>query len=124
MIELAAARAVQRFLADVTPRERTVRVRLDDDDPGQAKILETAEGGAIAQAAGDARRYLQAHPSNASAAYNLAVLLDAMGRYQEALDTYDRALSLGGKDYYLHARADCARRLANQQALSPTARRR
>ena len=56
-------------------------------------------------------------PRNASAAYNLAVLTEATGDYATALEYYDRALSLGYKEYYATARAACARRLAAAQDL-------
>ena len=117
LIELAARHAVQRFLADIAPVQVVSRVRLDDDDPGQEAILETANAGNIAQAAQDMRRYLERNPNNAAAAYNLAVFLEAMGEYGEALEFYDRALSTGYQDYYVTARAECARRLAAAEAL-------
>jgi tetratricopeptide (TPR) repeat protein len=78
----------------------------------------SAEAGNIARAADDARRYLDQHPDNAGAAYNLAVFLEAMGEYEEALAMYDRALSLGNKSFYVKARAGCARRLAAAHELS------
>ncbi len=121
LLEKAASRAVASFLADVTPRRVQTSVRLDDADDGQAHILETAKAGNTAQAALDARRYREAHPRNAAAAYNLAVLVDAMGDHQEALALYDEALRLGSKDFYVQARASCARRLAASQELASDA---
>jgi tetratricopeptide (TPR) repeat protein len=121
ILELAAQEAVYFLFADITPRHVTTRVRLDDDDPGQEFILETARAGNVAQAAAEARLYAKLHPLNPGAAYNLAVLLDAMGEYAEALAMYDEALSLGNKSYYVGARAGCAQRLAAQQSLSDEA---
>ncbi len=117
VIEEAARQAVGQFLADITPVQVVSRVRLDDEDPGQEPILQVARAGNIAQAAHDMGLYLQQNPYSASAAYNLAVFLEAMGRYGEALETYDRALSLGYQDLYSSARAECARRLAAAEAL-------
>ena len=119
LILAAAEAAVSALLADITPREVRSRVRLDSDDEGQEPILELAKAGNVAAAADEARRYLKRHPQNPSAAYNLAVLLDAMGEYEDALWMYDRALRLGDKDFYATARAGCARRLADQRALQP-----
>ena len=117
VIEIAAAHAIQNFLDDVTPIEVVTHVRLDEDDEGQEAILSVAKSGSIAQAADDMRRYLDANPGNASAAYNLGVFLEAMGQFQEALDSYDLALQLGYKEMYASARAQCARRLAAADSL-------
>jgi len=121
-IEAAARQALGAFLNDVTPFSVVTRVRLDDEDSGQEAFLKTAADGATAQAAHDLELYLQQCPNNASAAYNLAVLKEAMGDFHGALELYDRALSLGGKDYYSAARAGCARRLAAAEALSAETR--
>ncbi len=121
VIDLAAEDAVRRLLGDITPRRVRSLVRLDDDDPGQEYIIETAKAGSTAQAARDARRYLQQHPRSAAAAYNLAVFLDAMGEYEAALEAYDRALSLGNKGFYAPARAGCARRLAAAEGMTASA---
>jgi hypothetical protein len=98
-IEAAARQAIASFLNDVTPSSVITRVRLDDEDPGQETILKTAANGATAQAAHDLERYFQQNPNIASAAYNLAVLKEGMGDFHAALELYDRALSLGGKDF-------------------------
>jgi len=117
-IEAAARQALGSFLNDITPFSVVTRVRLDDEDPGQEPFLKTAADGATAQAAHDLELYFQECPNNASAAYNLAVLKEAMGDFHAALELYDRALSLGGKDYYASARAGCARRLSATESLS------
>jgi hypothetical protein len=117
VLERAARDAVGKFLDSITPRWVTRRVPLDDDDPEQAPTLEAARAGSIAAAAGDATAYFQRNPSKPSAAYNLAVLLDALGDYQQALAMYDRANRLGAKPFYAESREGCTRRLAAQRAL-------
>lgn len=117
-IEAAARDALASLLREITPTPVVSRVRLDDEDSGQEAILETASAGATAQAARDLEAYLGQHPESASAAYNLAVLHEAMGDFRAALERYDHALSLGGKDYYSRARASCAQRLAAAESLS------
>lgn len=120
VVEQAAADCIGQLLADITPRQVTTRVRLDDDDPEQEPILATAKAGNVAQAAKDAEQYASANPDNPAAAYNLAVFLDAMGDYQRAMEWYDRAIRNGTKEFYVDARAQCARRLAAQESLSAT----
>ena len=112
VIERAASGAIEGLLNDITPSEVVTYVTLDEDDPGQEAILKTAQMGNVAQAAADLRGYLERNPYNAAAAYNLAVFLEAMGNFAEALQTYDLALSLGNKSFYANARAECARRIA------------
>lgn len=118
VLERAAREAVARFLEAITPRWVASDVPLDVDDPEQQPILETAEAGAIDRAASQATRYVQQNPGSASAHYNLAVLLDAQGDYEQAMAMYDRAVRLGGKAFYAESRAGCARRLAARQALA------
>ena len=117
-IEAAAYQALGSFLSDVTPCSVVTRVRLDDEDPGQETILKTASNGATAQAAHDLEVYFQQNPNIPSAAYNLAVMKEAMGDFHAALELYDRALALGGKDFYSKARAGCARRVSAAESLS------
>jgi TolA-binding protein len=114
----AAADAVDRLLADITPKPVTRKVRLDDDEKELQPAIDTAKAGNLAKAAEDCKAYLEAHPKSSAAAYNLAVLTDAMGKYDEALALYDQALSIGKKDFYSEGRAACAKRKADAEALS------
>ena len=103
-------------------REVVSSVRLDDEDPEQETILKTARAGNVRQAATDMQSYLGRHSRSASAAYNLAVFLEATGDFRQALEMYDRALANGYKAYYSDARAQCARRLAAVEALEGSSR--
>ena len=49
---------------------------------------------------------------------NLAVITDAMGKYDEALAIYDQAMTIGKKDFYSEGRAACAKRKADAEALA------
>jgi tetratricopeptide (TPR) repeat protein len=109
---------VSRFLHDITPSYVTKYIRMDDEDKAQKPIIEVAEKGNVSRAITEMEGYVQSNPQNAGALYNLAVLLDASGRYEEALGLYTKAISLASKDFYVDMKAECARRLANQQALA------
>jgi Flp pilus assembly protein TadD len=109
---------VGRFLWQITPKYAYRHVRLDDEDKAQAPIIKIASGGNVALATTEMRGYVKSNPNNPSAQYNLAVLLDASGQYDEALDLYAQAMKGSTKDFYAAARADCARRLANAQAMA------
>ncbi|HEX8820134.1 MAG TPA: tetratricopeptide repeat protein [Archangium sp.] len=114
-----AARAlVSRILYDITPMYVQKSIRMDGDDKAQKPIIEVARNGNVPRAITEMEAYVQGNPQNPAALYNLAVLLDASGKYPEALELYTKAISLSAKDYYVDMKAECARRLANQQALS------
>jgi hypothetical protein len=115
----AGGEAVHQLLEEITPRVVRQHIRVDDEDPAQEPIIEIAQRGNLARAVEEMRAYVEAHPDNASAHYNLAVLLDASGFYAEALDSYSRAIELDrSKDFYADEKADCARRLADWQAVT------
>lgn len=117
VIDRAAEDAVRRMLADITPKQVTRKVRLDDDEEAMEPFIETAQAGNIAQAITDLKAYREKNPNSSAAAYNLAVLTDATGDYDAALALYDKAMSLGNKDFYSKARAACASRKAAAEAL-------
>lgn len=120
VIEGAARAAVANLLRDITPVPVSRAVVLDKADKGQATIIKTAQAGNVAQASDDLKAYLKQNPNNAAGWYNLAVFTDAMGRYDEALKYYDKAIQLGAKKFYAPARAGCAKRKADQDALNAT----
>lgn len=114
----AGRELVSRVLRDITPTYVTKHIRMDDDDKAQKPIIEVAREGNVPRAITEMESYVQSNPQNSAALYNLAVLLDASGKYPEALELYTKAISLSAKDYYVDMKAECAKRLANQQALS------
>jgi len=118
VIKSAGTDAIMRLLKDITPRRVVRNVRLDEDDKAQKPMLEAAEKGNIAEAKADLEKYVAANPNNAAAAYNLGVFIEASGDYDAALAKYDQALKLGTKDYYVKARADCAKRKADAESLT------
>lgn len=117
-LQAAGAEAMRQLLKDVTPTVRRQYLRFDDTDSHQEPIIEVAQHDNLPRAIEEMRAYVAAHPELASAHYNLAVLLDASGQYPEALDVYSRAIEMHPKELYVDAKADCARRLADWQALT------
>ncbi len=113
----AADLAVARLLDEVTPTWESKAVTLDEDDPAQLPILELAKDGNLGAAVSQMRQYLEQRPRNPAAQYNLAVLLDAQGEYEAAMELYGQAIKNGSKAFYAESRAECARRLANQNAM-------
>ena len=114
----AGREVVRRILADITPQVVTRYLRMDDDDHAQQPILALARDGDVPRAIRQMESYVQGHPRNSAALYNLAVLLDATGEYPQALERYTEAISLSAKDYYVDMKTGCAARLADQRALS------
>ncbi len=118
MLEEAGRAAVAELLRSITPRTVQKSLRLDEDDDAQKPMLELAKAGEIVKATEQLRAYLASHPDSPEANYNLGVFLDVQGRFGEAIDLYTKADELAAKDYYLKAKADCEKRLADVQALS------
>ncbi|MCP3139296.1 tetratricopeptide repeat protein [Pyxidicoccus xibeiensis] len=117
LLTLAASNAVYRLLHDLTPRQVTHSLRMDDDDEAQKGIIEVAEKGNLEGAITQLKAYAEQHPENGGAWYNLAVLQDASGEYEQALEHYSRAISLASKDFYVKMKQQCEGRLASRLAL-------
>ncbi|WP_164015289.1 tetratricopeptide repeat protein [Pyxidicoccus trucidator] len=118
LLPMAAAQMVDRVLGEITPRHVTHYIRMDDDDEAQKDFVKAAENGDVDGAVTKLTAYVEQHPDNAGALYNLAVLQDASGEYEKALEHYSRAISLASKDFYVKMRDECAARLASRQALA------
>ena len=116
-LQFAGRQAVSQILSTITPSTVEKWIRLDGDDELQKPIIEMARGGNIPRAIIEERELLARHPSPASE-FNLAVLLDASGQYQEALEHYGNAANGSPKEFYGEMKTECGRRLADQQALS------
>ncbi|WP_434382787.1 tetratricopeptide repeat protein [Melittangium boletus] len=117
-LDNAGREVVRHILAHITPHYETRSLRMDDEDRAQQPILQAARTGDMPGAVTQMEAYVRAHPDNAPALYNLGVLLDATGRYPEALERYTQAISLSTKGYYVDMKNACTRQLADQRALS------
>lgn len=117
LLRTVAEQLVDRVLRDLTPRQVSHYLRMDDEDAEQKNIVKVAEKGDVGQAITQLTAYVEQHPDNAGGWYNLAVLQDASGEYEKALEHYSRAISLTSKDFYVKMKDACAGRLASRQAL-------
>ncbi|WP_340107042.1 tetratricopeptide repeat protein [Rhodohalobacter sp. 8-1] len=117
-LEVATGKAVEEFIADITPRSISRRARLDYSNEELKPILDAARDGQVREAATQIEEYVAKNSNSASAVYNLAVLTDALGDYEKALNYYDEALSLGGKDYYTESKTNCMKRLSEYQEMA------
>lgn len=118
LLELAAEAGIDTLLDDITPRRIRERIRFDDDAEDMEPVVSMVRGGNYAQAAEMLRRMRQDWPQRADVAYNLAVLTDAGGDYEGALELYREALELGYRRFYADSRDACARRLRDYRALT------
>lgn len=117
MFEGAVANSAKNFLKEVTASNVRSEVKIDNSDEDQKAIIQIIKKGNIEQARLILEEYVESHPNSAPARYNLAVLTEATGKYKEALLIYDKAISLGGEDYYVKSKSDCMARLANKELL-------
>jgi hypothetical protein len=118
-LQEAAGVAAASFLADVSPKQVSQVVRLDDGDGELRHAIRaiTEQAWTLAVAEKKLRRFLKKHAHNAIATYDLAVLVDAQGRHEDALLLYDEAMRINTRDYYVAARAGCARRATAKKAV-------
>lgn len=110
--------AVAQFYRQATPGRSGRTVTFDKSDLAQRPILDFATAGNIGRATEEMRKYLKATPTNPVAIHNLALLLEASGKFEEALDLHTQAASASGKPEHAAAKSACARALADQQALA------
>ena len=115
----AAGDAVRAFIIEISPQRRTYFLAFDDGDNGQAAIINdraaTLDG--LEQRL---RRYVAKNPGNAIAHHNLGVILEARGRYEDALIEHDRALDIVPREGFFDARSDTIRhRAAWEQMFGP-----
>lgn len=103
----AMARAAQRmarsFISDLQPYRVSIKVELDDEDsivdPG-LKLCEQGQFDAAYEAFADA---VERSPRSAPALYNMGVLAESRGSYDEAESLVHRATELAPKPMYYSA---------------------
>ncbi len=118
LIDEAAEQGIDAFLHDITPHRVREGIVLDKDAEDMAPIAELVAQGRYAEAADRLQAMRARSPHRADVVYNIAVLTDARGEYERALDLYDQALQLGYKPFYAESREACERRLRDRRRLS------
>ena len=116
-IHLAASIAVQKFLAELTPTSVSHEIRLDDSVNAHKPVFELAKKGHYEKAARALERIRKHDPKSAVVMYNYAVMLDAAGRHQESLVWYEKAMKVGGPDWYAESWRAAQRRAEAKEAL-------
>lgn len=107
-IVLAARMAVSSIIDEISPQRRTSTLAFDMGDSGQKRILESDD--TLVGRERRLRRYLRKHDGNAIAMHNLAVVLSAQGRFEDALAMHDAAIAIVARDGFAEARHETERR--------------
>jgi len=106
----AARGAVATIIAELSPARRTAVYRFDTGDNGQKRILEDDDA-TLANRERRLRRYLKKNEGNAIAHHNLAIILAAQGRFEDALVEHNKAIAIVNRPGFLDARSETERRL-------------
>lgn len=106
----AARGAVATIIAELSPQRQTGTYRFDTGDNGQKRILED-DTATLANRERRLRRYLKKNDANAIAHHNLAIILAAQGRFEDALVEHDRAIAIVNRPGFADARGETARHL-------------
>lgn len=118
----AARSLIQAFIRELQPYRVWDEVELDDDDPLVKTGIELCERGQFEAAYAAFADAVARNPRSAPALYNLGVLAESRGSYDEAEDVLRRAIEISPKRMYYSAveRVRLARRdadaLRQQQA--------
>lgn len=99
----AAQRMAGRFISDLRPYRVSVKVELDDDDPIVKPGLKLCKQGHFDAAYAAFADAVARSPRSAPALYNLGVLAESRGSYDEAESVILRAIELAQKPMYYKA---------------------
>jgi hypothetical protein len=110
LLQFAAQQAVDQFYRDILPNRVNYTLRLDDSDAGQSNVMARYSSEPIGLVIRTLEEYVAKNPENGAGHYNLAVFLDADQKYDEAIKHYQKAMSLGPRDFYASTYAGCTER--------------
>jgi tetratricopeptide (TPR) repeat protein len=113
-----SSRVTGRFLRQIQPQYVVRAVRFEENDLVETDLaIKYAQAGLWDEAALTLSSVAVAAPSLASAHYNLGVVYDALGRYDAAARSVERAVRLEPKDKYIQALAQIKRHADEATAL-------
>lgn len=125
-LNAAMTDAVSHVVQQMTPQRTVDHVAFDDRDDAERPILTEAEQtandrGDLSPALAAETTYIATHEALAAPRYNRAVMLEARGDFDQALDGYDDALAHRPDEklrgMITDARAHCLERRDNAQSL-------
>ncbi len=117
MLDSAIREAVGSFVYDITPRKVVETIVFDESDERFKPGIKLAEAGDLAGAERSWVGLITQDPTLAGALYNIGVLLETRGEFEQAAAHYTRAIDLFGKPLYRQALENMNRRLAESQSL-------
>lgn len=117
LYDRATRYVVSSFLDDITPRQVVEKIELDKSTPSLKIGLERAKAGDLAGAELAWKEVARQEPGNAGAIYNLGVLLETRGEFDDAAEHYRRAYALSARSLYRDALNALNRRLREHDAL-------
>jgi hypothetical protein len=99
----AAGRVITRFLDDLRPQEISERVEMDDSDPVVGPGLELCRSNQFEAAYLALAQAVNSKPQSSAALYDLGVMAEIRGSYDEAEDLLKRATTYSQKAIYFSA---------------------
>lgn len=117
LLDGAVREAVGSFLDDVTPRQVVEKIELDDAEETLKPGVKLAENGDLAGAERSWNEALATNPNSSGAIYDIGVLLETRGDFDQAAASYRRAFEISPKSLYRDAIEDLNRRLREAAAL-------
>lgn len=115
MLDAALNDAVSQFLTLITPVKARSLVRLDDSEESMKDAVKIAAKDEYKAALDLFMKHLDKNPNSAPTLYNVAVMHDAMGNYDEALAFYEKAEKVAMKPLYSESKAQCSARKFNRR---------
>jgi hypothetical protein len=99
----AAGRVITRFLDDMRPQRISAKVEMDDSDPVVGPGLELCKSNQFEAAYLALSQAVNKKPDSSAALYDLGIMAEVRGSYEEAEDLLKRATALSSKPIYFTA---------------------
>ena len=103
MLQQLLAQCVDEFVILLTPHFVEIRTRFARGDEAINRGIELAKNGLWDKAGEVWKGVVRTDPQNHAAWYNLGLAFEAQGRFQQAVQAYDRAVNLKASKLYMKA---------------------